>query len=67
MHERLTRALQTWRDWQVEGLQAAPRPLRPLGCGLNNHSYLVASGSQRFALRLAGKKLAANPVWQCTE
>lgn len=67
MYERLNRALQTWREWRVEDLHTAPRPLRQLGCGLNNHSYLIASDSRRFALRLAGEKLAANPAWQRTE
>ncbi len=54
MRQRLKRALDTWRSWQVSELQLAPRVLRRLGGGLSNQSFLVSSGDRLFAVRLTG-------------
>lgn len=58
---RLQQALAQWPQWQVPApLPEAPRVLQPLGRGLSNHSFLLASGEQRFVLRLDGINPAAN-------
>jgi thiamine kinase len=58
---RLQQALGQWRHWQLAApLPEAPRVLQALGRGLSNHSFLLASGEQRFVLRLDGINPAAN-------
>lgn len=58
---RLEQALGQWRHWQLAApLTEAPRVLQPLGRGLSNHSFLLASGDHRFVLRLDGINPAAN-------
>jgi len=58
---RLQQALGQWRHWQLAApLTESPRVLQTLGRGLSNHSFLLASGEQRFVLRLDGINPAAN-------
>ncbi|MDO8861428.1 choline/ethanolamine kinase family protein [Haliea sp. E1-2-M8] len=58
---RLEQALGQWRHWRLAApLPEPPTVLHPLGRGLSNHSFLLASGEQRFVLRLDGINPAAN-------
>lgn len=58
---RLEQALGQWRHWQLAApLFEAPRVLQPLGRGLSNHSFLLASGERHFVLRLDGINPADN-------
>lgn len=58
---RLEQALGQWQQWRVTApLPEAPRVLQPLGRGLSNHSFLLASGERRFVLRLDGINPATN-------
>ncbi len=58
---RLEQALGQWRHWQLPvPLEEPPKVLNPLGRGLSNHSFLLASTEQRFVLRLDGINPAAN-------
>ncbi len=45
----LEQYLQHWRDW---GLREAPVPVRQLGGGLTNQSFLLRSGRRDFVLRI---------------
>ncbi|MBM70289.1 MAG: hypothetical protein CME43_12500 [Haliea sp.] len=60
MRQRLKQALDSWRNWEVGGLQQAPRVLGRLGGGLSHQSFLVSSGDRPFAVRLTDEDSGAD-------
>lgn len=56
----LTWALDQWPSWTTDSpLMSRPELIESLSSGISNHSFLVQSDTQQFAIRLGGENIAA--------